>query len=53
VYKRRDVIEKSFDDTNNHIEMGRMRTHLRETTEGKMFCIFISLIAISEITTKI
>jgi hypothetical protein len=53
VYKRRDVIEKSFDDIKNHIDMKKLHTHIDETTNGKLFCAFIALIAVSEITTKI
>jgi transposase len=49
IYRRKDVIEKGFDDTKNHVDMKRMRTHLTETTDGKMFCAFIALIAVSQI----
>jgi transposase len=48
-YRRRDMIEKEFDDLKNHLDMFRLRTHSGEITEGKMFCAFISLIAISKI----
>jgi transposase len=44
IYKNRDIIEKSFDEIKNHIDMKRLRTHKQKTTEGKMFCAFISLI---------
>ncbi len=47
IYRRKDVIEKNFDDLKNHIDMKRMRTHVSETTEGKIFVSFISLIALS------
>jgi transposase len=50
-YRRRDVIEKSFDDLKNYISMKRLRTHKTETTNGKLFCSFISLIIATEIAT--
>ena len=53
VYRRKDVIEKGFDDLKNHIDMKRMHTHTGTTTGGKLFCAFIALIAISEMTNKI
>jgi transposase len=52
IYRRKDMIEKGFDDLKNHIDMKRMRTHSSDTTEGKMFCAFIALIAISEIANR-
>ena len=52
-YKRRDVLEKSFDDVKNHIDMKRLRTHGNTTTDGKLFCAFIALIAISELMNKL
>jgi transposase len=53
VYRRKDVIEKGFDDLKNSIEMKRLRTHTDETTEGKMFCAFIALIVVSQIGVKL
>ena len=53
VYRRKDVIEKGFDDLKNHIDMKRMHTHTGATTDGKLFCAFIALIAASEITNKL
>ena len=49
IYRRKDVIEKGFDDIKNHVDMKGMRAHLTETTDGKLFCAFIALIAISHI----
>ena len=48
-YRRKDVIEKGFDELKNHIDMRRLRTHNTATTEGKMFCAFIALIAVSKL----
>jgi transposase len=47
LYRKKDIIEKGFDDLKNHIDQKRMRTHTSATTEGKMFCAFISLIVTS------
>ncbi|MDR2855587.1 MAG: hypothetical protein LBV40_05475, partial [Methanomicrobiales archaeon] len=52
-YRRKDIIEKGFDDLKNHIDQKRMHTHISGTTEGKMFCAFVSLIAISDMCRKI
>ena len=51
LYRRKDVIEKSFDELKNHIDMKRMHTHNSDTTDGKIFCSFISLIAVSQMTS--
>ena len=53
VYRRKDMIEKGFDDLKNHVDMKRMRTHASATTDGKLFLAFISLIAVSEIHAKL
>lgn len=43
-YRRKDSIEKTFDNLKNFIDSSRLRTHINETTEGKIFVTFISLI---------
>jgi len=53
VYRRKDMLEKGFDDLKNHIDMKRMHTHTTATTDGKLFLAFIALIAISELQTKL
>jgi transposase len=53
IYRNKDVIEKNFDDIKNHIDMKKLGTYTTATTEGKLFCSFISLIIISEIYNKI
>jgi len=50
VYRRKDSIEKGFDDIKNHIDMKRMRVHTDATVAGKLFCSFIALIAVSEVS---
>jgi transposase len=62
-YRRRDIIEKAFDDVKNHIDinpidinpidMARLSARDTETTDGKLFCAFISLIVVSEIEAKL
>jgi transposase len=52
IYRRKDIIEKNFDDIKNYIGMKRLRTHNSYTTDGKLFCAFISLIITSEIKLK-
>jgi len=44
IYRKRDVIEKGFDEIKNGLDMNRLRTHSSATTDGKMFCAFLSLI---------
>ena len=53
VYRRKDIIEKSFDEVKNHLDMHRMRTHLTETTDGKLFTAFVALILLSHIQTSL
>jgi hypothetical protein len=49
VYRRKDAIEKGFDELKNHVDMRRLRAHTDQTTAGKMFCAFIALIATCQI----
>jgi len=44
IYRRKDIIEKSFDELKNDLDMKRLRVHSEDTTEGKMFIAFIGLI---------
>lgn len=44
IYRRRDVIEKSFDNLKNDIDMRRMYVQSEDVAEGKMFVAFIALI---------
>jgi transposase len=50
IYRKRDIIEKGFDDIKNYIDMKRMHTHNDNTTRGKLFCAFIALIATSQVS---
>ena len=44
IYRRKDVVEKCFDNLKNALDMKRMRTHTNETSDGKIFVAFVSLI---------
>ena len=52
-YRRKDSIEKAFDEIKNYIDMGRLRTHNSDTTDGKLFCSFIALIAAMHMQNKL
>jgi hypothetical protein len=52
-YRRKIVIENSFDEIKNYTEMKRLRTHKTETTDGKLFCAFLSLITVSDLWAKL
>lgn len=47
VYRNKDVVEKSFDDLKNQLDMNRLRIHNSETMNGRLFVQFIALIYIS------
>lgn len=44
IYRRRDVVEKSFDNLKNSLDMRRLYVQNRNTADGKLFCAFIALI---------
>lgn len=44
IYRRRDTVEKSFDDLKNELDMKRLRCHSDKATDGKVFVAFLSLI---------
>lgn len=49
VYRRRDVLEKGFDDLKKFLDMRRLRVHSSGVLEGKLFCCFVSLIVVCEL----
>ena len=49
LYRRRDVIEKSFDDLKNGLDMHRFYVHCEKTADGKLFTAFLALIVRSYI----
>lgn len=52
-YRQRDVVEKSFDDLKNELDMKRLHCHNDETTDGKMFVAFFALILRSCMQNKL
>jgi transposase len=52
-YRRKDAIEKGFEDVKNQVKMKRLRTRNAETTDGKLFCAFIAPIVASEMGEKL
>lgn len=44
VYRDKDVVEKSFDDLKNSLDMKRLRMHTSPTVDGKLFVQFLALI---------
>lgn len=52
-YRRRDVVEKSFDDLKNELDMKRLHCHSDETADGKMFIAFFALILRSCMQNKL
>lgn len=47
VYRDKDVVEKSFDDLKNQLDMKRLRMHSSATVDGRLFVQFIALIYMS------
>lgn len=47
VYRDKDVVEKSFDDLKNVLDMKRLRMHSIETVDGRLFIQFIALLLVS------
>lgn len=43
-YRKKDAIEKGFDDLKNDLDMRRLRIHSNAAMEGRMFIQFISLV---------
>lgn len=47
IYRDKDVVEKSFDDLKNQLDMKRLRMHSSATIDGRFFIQFIALIYMS------
>jgi transposase len=48
-YRRKDIVENSFDDLKNHLDMKRLRVHNSVAMDSRLFLQFIALIFASEI----
>jgi transposase len=53
LYRGRDAIEKNFDQLKNGLDFRRLRTHVNQTTDGKMFVGFLALILRSYLLRKL
>jgi transposase len=49
VYRDKDVVEKSFNDLKNQLDMKRLRMHSSAAVDGRLFVQFIALILLSAI----
>lgn len=49
VYRDKDVVEKSFDDLKNSLDMKRLRIHSSAAMDGRLFVQFVALIIMSSI----
>ena len=47
IYRDKDVVEKSFDDLKNQLDMKRLRMHSSRATDGRLLVQFIALILMS------
>jgi len=53
IYRRKDIIEKCFDELKNDLDMKRLRVHSEVAAEGKMFIAFIGLILRTYVHNKL
>ena len=53
IYRNKDVVENSFDDLKNQLDMKRLRVHNSQTMDGRLFVQFLSLIYVCAIRKKI
>ena len=53
VYRAKDVVENSFDDLKNHLDMKRLRMHSSGTMDARLFLQFLALIYICQIRNVI
>lgn len=53
IYRAKDVVENSFDDLKNTLDMKRLRVHTSNAMDSRLFLQFLSLIYISQIRNVI
>jgi len=53
IYRDKDVVEKSFDDLKNQLDMKRLRMHSSATVDGRLFVQFIALIYMSALREEL
>jgi transposase len=49
IYRNKDVVENSFDDLKNTLDMSRLRVHASEAADSRNFLQFLALILICKI----
>lgn len=49
VYRRKDVVEKDFDDLKNDLDMKRLRIHSAAAMDGRLFLQFLALILTTQL----
>jgi transposase len=49
IYRRKDIVEKSFDNLKNDLDCKRLRIHSAQTMDGRLFIQFIALIMAEKI----
>ena len=49
IYRRKDTVEKSFDNSKNDLDCKRLRMHSSRTMDGRLFIQFIALILCEKI----
>ena len=49
IYRAKDVVENSFDDLKNHLDMKRLRIHTSAAMDSRLFLQFLALILICRI----
>lgn len=47
IYRRKEVVENSFDDLKNTLDMNRLRIHSSQTMDARIFLQFLALILLS------
>jgi transposase len=52
VYRKKDIVEKSFDNLKSSLESKRMRAHSKETMQGRFFLQFLALILMMDIQNE-
>ena len=53
IYRTKDVVENSFDDLKNHLDMKRLRVHTAAAMDSRLFLQFLALIYINSIRSTI
>lgn len=53
IYRRRDMVEKNFDNLKNGLDFKRVRTHNPEVLHGKIFVSFLALIVRSYMVNRL